>query len=198
MWRAKDDGSHALGCVDRCFIPGCGPAAVPPSCRQAGPAARRLLWRCRTSRSVAIRTACHAAVSGRLATEWLSAYVSLHGEWPNSWDAIRTCLRELPSSDRDQEALIDMAQTYIAIDFQADARKIAGQTVEEFDSIRTLDNYGIDHRDYWQVEMLIELLQIWNDINSQEPCLGAAKRPAESNPTLQARSASWIARASFR
>lgn len=75
-----------------------------------------------------------------------------------------------------------MAQTYIVIDFQADARKIAGQTVEEFDSIRTLDNYGIDHRDYWQVETLIELLQIWNDIDSKEPCLGATKRPAESNP----------------
>lgn len=91
-----------------------------------------------------------------------------------------------------------MAQTYIVIDFQADARKIAGQTVEEFDSIRTLDNYGIDHRDYWQVEMLIELLQIWNDMNSQEPCLGRRKGPQSQTRPLQARSVSLNAGASFR
>lgn len=128
-----------------------------------------------------LREACHAAVSGRLATEWLSQHVFLRGEWPRSWDAIRTCLKEEPSSDQNEEALIEMAQAYIAIDFQADAREIARQTVEEFDSIRTLDKYGIDHRDYWQVETLIDLLQIWNETIGEERYPGAAKRPGELN-----------------
>ncbi len=115
-----------------------------------------------------LRATCHAAVSGRLATEWLSRYVSMRGEWPRSWDAIRTCLREMPHSDRNEEGLIEMVQAYIAIDFRADARVIATQTAEDFDSIRTLDEYGIDHRDYWQVQTLIDALGDWNDATTEE------------------------------
>ena len=55
------------------------------------------------------------------------------------------------------------------------------ETVEEFDSIRTLDKYGIDHRDYWQVQTLIDILQIWNETTSKECYPGEAKRRGESN-----------------
>ncbi len=113
-----------------------------------------------------LRAACYTAVSGRLAAEWLAEHVFLRGEWPRSWDEIRACLKEQTISDRTEEELVEMVQAYIAIDFQADARVIAGQTVKEFDSIRTLGKRGVDCRDYWQVETLIDSLQIWDEVTS--------------------------------
>ncbi len=147
-------------------------------CGSSGPTVRNARWRLLATMALIclllgathtargayrLRADCHAAVSGRLATEWLSMYVFLHGEWPRSWDAIRACLKEQPLPDRNEEGLIEMVQAYIAIDFRADARAVARQTAGEFDSIRTLDERSIDHRDYWQVETLIDELQMWTD-----------------------------------
>lgn len=118
------------------------------------------------------RTICHAAVSGRLATEWVSTYVFMHnGEWPRSWDAIRECVREYGrfSSDYNDEGLIEMVQAYVAIDCQADPRAVAKQTAAEFDAIRPIDGYGVDHREYWRVQFLIDAFYELTEYGSNAP-----------------------------
>ncbi len=118
-----------------------------------------------------LRTLCHAAVCGKLATDWVTDYVSMHdGEWPRSWDALRECQREYAAvSGRNEEGMIEMVQAYVAIDFQADSRVVAGQTAEEFRAIHSLDGYGVDHREYWDVSFLIGMLQDVNDRTANPP-----------------------------
>ena len=41
---------------------------------------------------------------------------------------------------------------------------VAKQTVAEFDAIRPIDGYGVDHRAYWQVERLIDAYPIWEEL----------------------------------
>jgi len=108
-----------------------------------------------------LRAVSRAAVFGRLATEWVTTYVAIHnGEWPRSWDSLRECIREYAAvSGCNEEEMIEAVQACVAIDFQADPRVVATQTVGEFDAIRSLDGYGVDHREYWQVEMLWDMLQ---------------------------------------
>ena len=91
-----------------------------------------------------LRTVCHAAVSGRHATEWVTQYVFIHdGEWPRSWDDVR---QSAADSGCDPERMIKTIRSYVAIDFQADPRVLATQTAGEFHAIRSLDAYGVDHR----------------------------------------------------
>jgi hypothetical protein len=118
-----------------------------------------------------LRTVCRAAVFGKLATEWVTQYVWMHnGEWPRSWDALRECLREYAAdSGRNEEGMIESVQAYVAIDFQADWRVLARQTAREFRAIRSLDGYGVDHQDFWDVPFLIDILQDLNDRTANKP-----------------------------
>jgi hypothetical protein len=103
-----------------------------------------------------VRTVSHAAVFGKFATDWATLYVMAHdGQWPRSWDMLRECVA---AYDPKSERMIEKVQSYIEIDFDADPQLLAAQTAEEFHAIRSLDGYGVDHREYWGVDTLIDML----------------------------------------
>ena len=53
----------------------------------------------------------------------------------------------------------DAAQSYVEIDFQADPRVLAIQSSQESNAIRSVDKYGVDHQEFWDVPFMIKILQ---------------------------------------
>ena len=107
---------------------------------------------CLAKAAYRLRTVSHAAVFGKLATNWIDLYVGTCGQWPRSWDTLRDCA-SLDGSD--PESLLQAVQSYIEVDFHADLRVLATQSAEEFQAVRVRDGYGVDHHEYWEVRSLI-------------------------------------------
>jgi hypothetical protein len=94
----------------------------------------------------------HAAL---LTVELLEDHItSHHGTWPQSW----TDLEALPPRERgmfrwphDSRDI----QKYVAIDFSADVRQIAKQSIDDFDAVHPIGPH-YPFKDYGSVESLIK------------------------------------------
>ncbi|MBL7042623.1 MAG: hypothetical protein ISR77_28565 [Pirellulaceae bacterium] len=118
----------------------------------------------------------HTAVFGKIATEWVTMYVDEHdGRWPRSWDALLDCRSPPVFRNHDPAETIDTLKTVVTIDFQVDSRKIASESVRQFDAIRPIDGHAVDHREYWGVATLIDTIRNYHGT-------GRADSPARPTP----------------
>jgi hypothetical protein len=117
----------------------------------------------------------HTAVFGRVATEWVTQYVDEHhGAWPPSWDALLDCTSPPIFPGHNPQEFLETLKSVVAIDFQAEPRQLAGQAVEQFTAIRSLDGYGVDDREYWDVSSLIQTLRKYHAVNMRDPAASPA------------------------
>src|SRR5262245_49347910 len=104
------------------------------------------------SASLEAERTLHAAL---LTVELLNDYESRHpGQWPRSW----TDLEKLPK--RESGGMFEWpkdsaeVQRYVSIDFSADPRRLAEQSVNDFDSVRPIGPY-YEFKDYGSVAALL-------------------------------------------
>jgi hypothetical protein len=114
-----------------------------------------------------------AAVMGKYATSAVCEYVAEHdGDWPSQWS-------DLEPHMPDQFSVESIAKI-IAIDFHADPKRLARQSVDQFTAIRPAGCYGAsywDLKEYWGVPRLLELLDRQNAEQTGIPELSDRGRP---------------------
>ena len=101
----------------------------------------------------------HTLVTGRVATGMVQEYVETHdGRWPTSWEALATVDPGEPWN-HDSPRISPSIPQRVVIDFAADPAQLARQSKAEFTAIRPAKASPGDHRDYWQIETLLETLR---------------------------------------
>jgi hypothetical protein len=103
----------------------------------------------------------HEAVCGKVLTTWVGDYVDAHdGQWPKQWeDLLETPCRGPGSFAADPASALQTLKTRCEMDFNVDPKQLAQQSAAEFTAIRPRVNRGVDHRDYWGVNELLETLR---------------------------------------
>lgn len=105
--------------------------------------------------------ASHTVAFGRVAVYYVAQYVRENdGRWPRSWDDLES-LQDPPIvfERSDPAGMLETCRTRVEIDFTADPREIASQSVGQFDAIRPLKSYGLDYREQWHVDVLLDALR---------------------------------------
>jgi hypothetical protein len=122
--------------------------------------------------------ASHTVVFGRVAVHYVAQYVRENeGRWPRSWDDLESVHDPPIVFERsDPAGMIATCRKRVEIDFGADPRILASQSVEQFEAIRSLD--GLDHREQWDLDVLLDTLREFH----HSPMLRDATQsvPAES------------------
>jgi hypothetical protein len=108
------------------------------------------------SRSLHAENALHSTL---LTLRLLNEYVALHdGEWPASWTDLealrpddRTSMYDWPEDSR-------KVQEYVEIDFTANSKLLAEQSIDDFGAVRSIGPY-YPWKDYYEVENLLNSLK---------------------------------------
>jgi hypothetical protein len=124
--------------------------------------------------------ASHTVAFGRVAVRYVAQYVRENeGRWPRSWDDLES-LQDPPVvfERSDPAGMLETCRKRVEIDFGADPRVIASQSVRQFDSIRPLDGDGLDYRESWEIDALLDAIREFH--HSPMPHDDDESMPAES------------------
>ena len=124
--------------------------------------------------------ASHTTVFGRVAVHYVAQYVrENNGRWPRSWDDLKSLQSPPIVFERSDPAeMLETCRKRVEIDFGAVPHVLASQSVQEFDSIRPLNGHGLDYRESWDIDMLLNVVREFH--RSQTLPDSAQSMPEES------------------